>query len=150
MTEVELVWEEWRKRQKRPDLVRLTAERRRLISARIKLGYSADDLCALVAYAYESDDDRPRFWRGETGDGPDSRTYLDLENLFRVHKLGERVPAALEWREGGDGGPNDDGSGGSAPVQRSARRSPASEPEEESEGGSGRYGSFRSPARRTK
>lgn len=94
--DVERVWREWAGRQQRPDLVRLTAERRKLIGARLRLGYSAEDLVALVRYAYEADEPGPRFWRGEN---ESRRTYLDLENLLRVGKLGDRVPRARLWAE---------------------------------------------------
>lgn len=143
-SDVDQVWEAWRARQKRPALVRLTEERRKLIRARLKLGYTADELCTLVRYAYESDDDRPRFWRGENA-GQEARTYLDIENLLRVHKLGERVPAALAWANPGDDDGDDEGGSG-APVSRSARRSVEVDPEEEGSGG--RYAAFRSRPRR--
>lgn len=145
--DVSILYEAWRSRQPRPDLVRFTAERRRLISARLRLGYSLTDLLALVRYMYESDDDRPRFCRGENDEG---RTYLDLENLLRVSKLGERVPLALAWLEGVDGGGGGDGggSGGAPPVARSARRpAPAQAREGEDEGG-GRHAGMRSKVRR--
>lgn len=101
------VWSAWAARQRRPELVRCTKERTELIAARLRLGYTADDLLVLVRYAYEADDERARFWRGENDR---RKTYLDLENLLRVHKLGERVQAAREWADGrpGPGGPSSD------------------------------------------
>ena len=113
--EVQRVWEAWRVRQKRPDLVRFTDERDKLIRKRLALGYSADDFVALVRFGYEADDDRARFWRGEN---PDRRTYLDLENLLRLEKLGARIPVAVAWAEGSSGGDP----GGSAPPAAGLRR----------------------------
>lgn len=103
--DVDRVWNAWRDRQQRPDLVKFTAERRDLISARLRLGYSAEDLIALVRYAYESQDPGPRFWRGENDR---QTTYLDLENLLRKTKIGKRITLALAWASSGD----DPGGGG--------------------------------------
>lgn len=108
--EVELVWDEWQKRQRRPDLVRLTDERRKLIRARLALGYTTPELVALVRFAYESSDRRARFWRGEN---EDKKTFLDLENLLRVTKLGDRIPVAVEWAERGEPGA---GAAGAVPT----------------------------------
>ena len=99
--DVERVFEAWQRRQARPQWNRLTDEREKLIRARLKLGYTADELITLVDFAYDSDHDSARFWRGErTGHhrGP-RKTYLDLENLLRVHKLGARIPVVMEWAE---------------------------------------------------
>ena len=96
--EVNRVWEAWRERQARPDFCRLTDDRKRLIRSRLR-EYSVDDLIAVIDYAYDADEAGPRFWRGENAD---SRTYLDLDNLFRVGKLAARVEAARLW-QGGDG-----------------------------------------------
>lgn len=93
------VYNEWLARQARPKLCRLTSERLDLIRKRLGLGYSADDLCTLIRYAYESSDRGPRWWRGEN---EDRVTYLDLASLFRVEKLGARMIAALTWAETGD------------------------------------------------
>lgn len=88
------VWNEWVKRQKMPGTCRFTAERVDLIRKRIGLGYSDDDLIAVVRWAYESPDLGPRFLRGEN---EQRRTYLDLDSLLRIAKLGARVQAALTW-----------------------------------------------------
>jgi hypothetical protein len=101
--DITTVWEAWVSTRPRPKLCRLTAERKKLIRARLKLGYEPGDLVAVIRYMNESNDGQARWMRGEN---PRNRTYLDLENLFRVHKLGERVEAALAWLEdGGDNGP---------------------------------------------
>jgi hypothetical protein len=110
--DVERVWKAWQARQKRPDHVRFTEERRELISKRLALGYQADDFLALIRFAYEALDDRARFWRGENAE---KRTYLDLENLLRREKLGARIPVALEWLEQ-LANPEPDGSPPAAPA----------------------------------
>lgn len=92
------VWEAWARRQRVPAACKYTADRERLISKRLALGYSADDLLLLIRYAWESDDRHPQFWRGEHPEaGPDPKTYLDLANLLVEAKLGARVQAAREW-----------------------------------------------------
>lgn len=92
------VWLAWVRRQKLPDACKYTADREKLITKRLALGYTADDLELLIRYAWESDDDRPTFWRGEhDGAGPRPKTYLDLTNLLVEEKLGARVQAAREW-----------------------------------------------------
>jgi len=123
--DVALVWETWRKRQRRPDLVKLTEERIKLVRKRIALGYTAKELAVLVRFAFEADDKRARFWRG---DNATRTTYLDLENLFRIEKLGHRIPVALEWAETH---PEPSPDGTPAPVVADARTLPppaASEP----------------------
>lgn len=107
---VQRVFAAWQARQARPDLCRLTDDRKRLIKARLR-EYSADDLCALIDYAWDADEADARFWRGENAE---SRTYLDLENLFRVSKLAGRVEKALAWR--GDDGDDDGGPDGTGAV----------------------------------
>ena len=89
------VFDEWKKRQKRPQLCRLTKDRCSLIMARLKDGYTEEDLIAVIVYAFESSDAGPRFWRGAN---EQRRTYLDLTNLFRVGKLASRVEAAQNWK----------------------------------------------------
>jgi hypothetical protein len=37
------------------------------------------------------------------GDNPRKRAFLDLQNLFRVGKLGEYVEKALNWLDDGGG-----------------------------------------------
>lgn len=98
--DIERVWKEWVKRQKRPELCQFTKDRVQLITARMKLGYTADDLCALIRYAYESTDRLPMFWQGNNETG---QTYLGLTNLLVIAKLGDRVQAAKEWAEKQDG-----------------------------------------------
>lgn len=96
--EVERVFEAWRARRPRPDVIRLTQERRDLVSSRIGLGYSADDLVAVVTWANDSQEEAALWLRGEH---PRNRVaYMDLTNLLRIEKLGRRVEAALLWREG--------------------------------------------------
>ena len=96
--EVEIlkVFEAWAKLQRRPERVRLREDRRRLIRDRIARGYEASELALLVRYAYEADTAEARFWRGENAD---KRSYLGLDNLFRIGKLADRVDRALDWEE---------------------------------------------------
>lgn len=90
------VFESWRVRQRRPELNRYSKQRAKQISAALASGYSADDLILVIRWAHESDEDRPRFLRGENDQG---KTYLDLTNLLVVSKLDQRVTWALEWAE---------------------------------------------------
>jgi hypothetical protein len=88
------VYDAWLARQKRPGTCRYTAERESLLRRRLGLGYSADDLVALVRYMFEADRPTPRWFRGEN---PQRTQYLDLDNLLREEKLGGRVTEALTW-----------------------------------------------------
>lgn len=91
------VFEHWRKRQLRPDLCRLTNERRKLIEAALSDdGYEPKHLCSLVDYAYEAETAEARWWRGEN---PHGRWYVDLENLLVRRKLAPRVERAVPWAE---------------------------------------------------
>jgi hypothetical protein len=93
MGDVKVVWDCWRKRQSNPDALALTSSRS-TIERGLKSA-SIDALCALIDYAYDSDEPGPRFWRGENDRG---QTYLGIDNLFRNEKLASRVQMALEWR----------------------------------------------------
>jgi hypothetical protein len=92
--EIERVFESWRARQKRPERVRLTRDRRTLIRRRIESGHTVDDLLAVIRYAFEAETPEARFWRGENNRGA---KYLGLDNLFRVGKVSDRVDRALDW-----------------------------------------------------
>lgn len=94
--EIEQVFEAWRQRQKRPEACRLTEDRIDLIRARLRRGYTTEDLLVLFEYAWEASTADARFWRG---DNARRRTYLDLANLLRAGKLAGRVEAARNWRE---------------------------------------------------
>lgn len=96
--DVDAVIEGWRARMARPKAIRVTTDLRRLVADRLRLGYDAADLLALVRYAWEADEPGPRWWRG---DNPDGKRYLHLDNLLRREKLAGRVHAALEWVEAG-------------------------------------------------
>jgi hypothetical protein len=87
---VEQVFNKWRSYRSRPEVVRLTADRIKLISDRIKLGYSADDLCTLVEFVMLADDQWAQWMR--------SNDYTGLDYLFRKEKLGDRVEKALNWK----------------------------------------------------
>lgn len=137
--DVTAVWKFWASRQRRPDLCRLTADRRKLIADRLRLGYDPTDLIVLFRYAFEADEPRARFWRGDNDRG---ETYLGLDDLLRVTKLGDRVVRAHHWAEDQAGGSAllslPIGAASSAP----AVRTPVLE-------GSGRAGKFRSAKRST-
>ena len=90
------VFEVWRTRQKRPEHNTYSKQRAKQITAALASGYSAEDLILVIRWAYESDEDRPRFLRGENDQG---KTYLDLVNLLVVSKLDQRVTWAREWQE---------------------------------------------------
>lgn len=93
--EVTRVFEDWRRRQKRPEACRLTDDRIDLIRARMAKGYEVEDFLALFEYAWEADSPEARFWRG---DNSRRRTYLDLANLLRAGKLAGRIESAMNWR----------------------------------------------------
>lgn len=93
--EIRRVFEDWRRRQKRPEACRLTEDRVDLIRARMAKGYEVEDLLTLFDYAWGADSAEARFWRG---DNSRRRTYLDLANLLRAGKLAGRVEAAHNWR----------------------------------------------------
>lgn len=88
---IEQVFNKWRSYRSRPEIVRLTTDRAKLISDRIKLGYSADDLCALIEFVQLADDPWASFMR--------VNDYTGLDYLFRKEKLGDRVEKALNWKQ---------------------------------------------------
>lgn len=105
--DVEAVFAVWRSRRPRPDLCRLTTDRRKLIASRLGLGYSAADLIAVIEYIHDADTDDAKWMRGQH---PRNRTpYLDLDNLLRIQRLAGRVEAALLWKEQRDKGGTDTG-----------------------------------------
>ncbi len=94
------MFEAWRSRQGRPAQVVFGEDRRRLIASRLRTsGRTAEDLIALIEYAYEADTREARWWRGE--EDTSSTTYLGLANLLRREDLSDRVDRALAWRESG-------------------------------------------------
>ncbi len=103
---VRSIFQEWAKRQQRPNACRLGVGAKRTIETALK-DAEADQLICLIAFAYEADEPGPRYWRGANNQ---KRTYLGLDNLFRAQKLQERLQHALAWRDraaksgtGGDG-----------------------------------------------
>lgn len=95
---VERVFDAWRTRQARPELVKLTPERRRIIAARLKTA-SPEDLLLVIEWVHESDDPRARFLRGGNREG---RAYLGIDNLFRASKIDDRIEAARAWDDPGE------------------------------------------------
>lgn len=94
-SDIELIFEEWRKRQPRPQLCRLTEDRKTLLRQRLNLGYEATDFVAVIQYFFESNESDAKWMRG---DNPRKKKYLDLSNLLRKEKLAARVEAALLWK----------------------------------------------------
>ena len=93
---VDQVFELWKARQKKPELCRNSAARRKLISDSLR-DMTAEDLAVLFEFAYEADHRQARWWRG---DNPQRRRYLRLEDLLRPTKLAPRVELALRWKAG--------------------------------------------------
>jgi hypothetical protein len=127
-SDVERVFIAWREKQKSPALVRISEERRKLISRSLQ-DMSVEDLQALIRFAYEADHSRARWWRGEN---PRRRRYLGLEFLLQPTKLAPRVELALRWAAGdleddeledhiGDGDEDEEESDGFVGMRRSSR-----------------------------
>jgi len=93
--DIDLVFQCWRQYQRRPGVCKLTQSRRKLISARLQ-EYAVGDLCCLLDYMFTSNDPQCRWMRGEN---PSQREYLDLQNLFRVTKVPQRVEQAWKWHD---------------------------------------------------
>jgi uncharacterized phage protein (TIGR02220 family) len=91
---VEKVFEFWASKQKRPQVCKLTEERRKLIKNRMANGYTHEELILIIKYFYESNSDDARWMRGHN---PSRRKYLGLDNLFRKKKLGDRLELAKNW-----------------------------------------------------
>ena len=91
------VYTAWVEGQENTKRLSLTSRREQLI-ARALTRYSADQLVLFIRYAYESNEKEARFWRGEEH-ASTGRTYMKLENLFRVTKLPGRIERAREWAE---------------------------------------------------
>lgn len=87
------VWNTWRGYQSSPERCHLGPAVRSMIERALKEA-SAEDLCDLIKYAYEADEEGPRFWRGENGR---RRTYLGLDNLLRANKISGRIQMMQEW-----------------------------------------------------
>ena len=96
-TEHLTVWHAWTQTRPNPSRCHLSDERNKLIDARLKLSYRPADLITLIRYINDADEDLPRYMRG---DNNREREYLDLANILRIKKLGERVELAKAWNEG--------------------------------------------------
>lgn len=96
--DVEQVFKEWRRFQARPESCKLTEERADLITARIRAGYTVDDLRRILRFIFKADADDPRWMRGHN---PRRRQYLDLSHIFRKQRMGERSEASAEWEAEG-------------------------------------------------
>lgn len=100
LADIERVFEAWRVRQARPQVCRMLADRKDLLRKRLALGYSPDDLIAVIEYIYEADEPDPKWMRGQN---PRHRAYLGLDNILRREPLAGRVEAALVWKESKSG-----------------------------------------------
>ena len=90
------VWKKWQGYQKKPGACRLGVGAKQVIKK--ALGESdANSLIVLLEFAFEADDRKAKYWRGETADN--STIYLGLDNIFRITKLAGRVSVALQWKE---------------------------------------------------
>jgi hypothetical protein len=88
------VWEAWRCRQKNPNACKLGVSAKRMIESALREA-DKESLIDLIAYAYDSDDAGPRFWRGENAT---KRTYLGLDNLFVGKKMAGRLQSVEVWK----------------------------------------------------
>lgn len=93
--DIQRVFTLWKSYRPRPELCRLTGNRRKLIRTRLK-DWTPEDLCVLVRYANEADTSEARFWRGQNDRGQE---YLDLVNLLRGTKMDGRVERAHLWAD---------------------------------------------------
>ena len=89
------VWNKWRSYQRNPTACHLGPATKSMIERALK-ECGRQQLVDLLAYAYEADEAGPRYWRGEN---QQRRTYLGLDNLLRVNKLGGRVEMMQGWLE---------------------------------------------------
>ena len=92
---IEMVFEAWKIRQIKPQICRLTSDRKDLIRVRLGIGYEPSDFIAVIEYMFESMESDAKWMRGEN---PRKKRYLDLSNLLRKEKLAGRVEAALLWQ----------------------------------------------------
>lgn len=124
-TDVDRVFEAWQQRQARPEFCKLTEGRRRLILRALK-DYSAEDVLALIDFAFDSNNPQARYWRGDNRDG---RKYLDLTNILAgADRLPGRIEKALIWREDGDDEEADDpeaGEDATEMMRRLTNRAPS-------------------------
>jgi hypothetical protein len=93
--DIQRVYEEWRKRQKRPTQCKLTPATKETIRGGLRNG-SPDELVNLIRYAYESNDPGPQWWQGKN---PSGRTYLGMNNLFVGEKMADRLQMVEDWLE---------------------------------------------------
>ena len=89
--DVERVFNHWKQFRDRPELVRFTEDRKKLIRRCMGKDYSADDICTLIDFVFKSDEPWSKFMR----DGG----YTGLEELLRKTKLADRVEKALVWKD---------------------------------------------------
>ena len=75
---------------------KLTKQRIKIIEKALNLGFTEKDLKLIIEYAFLSEDQRARFWRG---DNSSKKEYIDIINLFRENKISEKLKLAIFWYE---------------------------------------------------
>jgi hypothetical protein len=88
--DVERIFQHWKQFRDRPELVRFTEDRKKLIRRCMGKDYGVEDFCALIDFVFKADDPWSKFMR----DGG----YTGLEELLRKSKLADRVEKALMWK----------------------------------------------------
>ena len=88
--QVQQVFDAWKSYRSRPDVIRFTTERQKLIQNRIGLGYEVEDFLALFEYVFTSNDQWPVFMR--------LNDFTGLDNLLRKEKLADRMEKAMLWK----------------------------------------------------
>ncbi len=88
--QVQQVFDAWKSYRSRPDVIRFTAERQKLIQNRIGLGYEVEDFLALFEYVFTSSEQWPVFMR--------VNDFTGLDNLLRKEKLADRIEKAMLWK----------------------------------------------------
>jgi hypothetical protein len=88
--QIQTVFDAWKAHRERPELTRLTKDRKKLISDRLGLGYTPEDFVALVNFVHLSSDQWCVYMR--------NNQYTGLDYLLRKEKLADRVERALNWQ----------------------------------------------------
>ena len=89
------VFSYWKK-YKSKNKTKLTEQRKKIIKKALELGFTEKDLKLIIDFAFISDDQRARFWRG---DNQNKKEYVDIINLFRENKISEKLKLAIVWYE---------------------------------------------------
>lgn len=90
LTEAEIVFCHWQRRQRSPDRCLLTEPRERRLKKLLQT-YEVKDLNLVIDWVYDSDHERARFLR--------NNEYTDLIEIFRIEHFDFRLERAQEWKE---------------------------------------------------